>query len=53
MKSIIEQYGMYGMSKRELRGLIAKHIERRNEKSRMIVAAARRVETYKIWLGYE
>lgn len=53
MKSIIERYGIYGMSRKELRGIIGKYIESRNPHRIDMVKAARRVLTQKQWLGWE
>lgn len=53
MQATIERYGMYGMSKSELRGIIGKYIESRNPERVRMVKAARRVLSTKQWLGWE
>lgn len=53
MNSTIEKYGMYGMSKSELRGIIGKYILSRKPERIRMVKAARRVLSQKQWLGWE
>lgn len=50
--NVIEKYGMYGMSKSELRGIIGKYILSRKPERVLMVKAARRVLSQKQWLGW-
>ncbi len=53
MREVIEKYGMEGMSRKELMGIIGKHIMSRKAKNIDKVKAARIVLKKKIANGWE